>query len=68
MKVEGVRHIPEQPTWTLMLTPKGQIVSIRQEYAESKLRSGWLVVAREADFLPFDGRLIRDPSDPQDGA
>lgn len=66
----GVRRPPEQPTWTLMLTPKGQIVAIRQEYADTKLNSGWLVVAREADLLPFNPpRLIDDPSDHvQDGA
>lgn len=63
--MRGTRRSPEQPTWTLMLTPKGQIVAIRQEYAESKLSSGWVVVAREADILPFNvPRLIIDPSDP----
>lgn len=66
-----IHRTPEQPTWTLMLTPRGQIVAIRQEYADSKISSGWVVVARESDLLPFNPpRLIQDPSDPvmEDGA
>lgn len=50
--------------WTLMLNSNGGIVAVRQEYADTKLSSGWLIVARESDFLPFNPpRLIEDPSE-----
>ncbi len=61
---------PEQPRWTLMLKPNGQIVPVKQEDAHLKFSCGWMVVARESDVLPFNvPRLIYDSSDPrEDGA
>jgi hypothetical protein len=54
-------RIPEQPTWTLMLTHHATIVHVRQEYADEKRKLGWLIVARESDLLPFNPpRLITD--------
>lgn len=60
---------PEQPAWTLMLTTRGSILAVRQEFEAEKMEYGWVVVARERDVLPFNTpRLIHDDDDQEDGA
>ena len=47
-----------------MVNPHGGIVAVVQEYANTKLSCGWVVVARESDLLPFNPPyLIEDPSE-----
>lgn len=57
-----VPRSPEQPRWALMLNPTTcTILCVREEYYKSKLAYGWVLVAVESDFLPFNPpRLIPD--------
>lgn len=63
-----MRRPPEQPTWTLMVTSKGTILAVRQEYADEKVQMGWVIVARESDLLPFNPpRLLLPEGDMYSG-
>lgn len=52
---------PEQPRWALLLNPDCLIICVPESDADNKLASGWIVVARESELLPFNPpRLIPD--------
>lgn len=49
-----MRRAPEQPRYTLMITPNGDIAAVVQEYEKEKRTCGWVTVARESEILPFN--------------
>lgn len=63
-------RVPEQPRWALMVNSDGDVVRVRELYAEEKMAMGWFMVARESELLPFNPPtlVIVDPNNEQDGA
>lgn len=56
---------PEQPTWSLMVSSTGRIVRVRTEFANDKRRLGWIMVADEAELLPWPTAPVNVQSNPR---
>lgn len=48
----------------LMLTPTRKILAVALAYVDDRRREGWIVIANDADVLPFNApRIVGAPDE-----